>query len=175
MNAAGYRDRIGKGVEDSVVEQARDVLQDADILPVYNHFKVELAFEAFFPYPYGKVVADAWLAKPGNLERVAAVLGRTIKQSVGNKDNKGLLYWCFCRAKSLGFTNTLDRGIRGVLEEAIVMIALDPWEEKNAPLVDIPLEAGQGICFGGTERIPLSGQGGCRMLMMILDMPPATT
>ncbi len=62
MNAAGYRDRIGKGVEDSVVEQARDVLQDADILPVYNHFKVDLAFEAFFPYPYGKVVADAWLA-----------------------------------------------------------------------------------------------------------------
>lgn len=59
-----------------------------------------------------------------------------------------------------------------VLLYSQLMITLDEWDQGNGGLAHTTLKPGQDICAGGAEKILRRGTGGCRLIVLFLEIPP---
>ena len=107
------------------------------------------------------------------MERVAKALGRTLEDGTGGPDV--LTAYGVCRTKTLGSVQALQKGIREIEEEIVVLIPLDTWDNRNGLFVDTKLDPGQDICVGGSEQITWPGTGGCRLILLCLKIPPTVS
>lgn len=75
------------------------------------------------------------------------------------------------RIRSLESTEWLQRGFRGLDEQAVVILPLQDWVIANGLFCAAEVRKGQDLCLGGLEAVQLSGSGGCLVLVFFLPLP----
>lgn len=108
-----------------------------------------------------------------NMERIGRHLNRRVPADVESQSEQAVSF-AVCRIRRVGTSGLLRGGLRGV-DEAIVLIPLEPWNVDNGLFCPAQINPGQDICLGGLEEVAMPGTGGCLILLIFLELPRASS